>query len=420
MSAAPATILAYDDFELVDNLRHIIISDIESNRNGNTLKGPPTVGVELEFFLLDRNGCLAGKSFAHDFFHSLSKKSGWTKSHDNAHAEIEISACSRELGKNRYTKVKYEYPYHLLEVAFSYYSNLNDLHVEATRVFQELHDNAENLGGRLQMSPFAASEQAIGSQQSTQKIKSLNESRRKYMLSQGHEPVPEVYLFTSYTAGTQIHIGGIDWFHNPKIISNLYTLESYHAFFGVLEATSNLAEAQALLQRRTSLYKRSFPNMVLTGFPDIAEWTIDTWIKGMLESPLGAGAGEQNEGKSYLSLNPDSRPNLAEIKSSLRDLQFVRPRLIGTIEFRSDPSVATVKSLVAIAAWRLAMSLMARSGKLNLLGESHHKSLARWNYSVQASVPRMDDNAQSILREAKKMLKERGLGEEKFLGEDLI
>lgn len=373
-----------------------------------------TTGVEVEFFAFDNSGKPATIEHTQKFIKEIINIYGWSPSTDRSQADIETSSASRELSNGRYSKLKYEYPPHLMEVAFTFFPNLNDLYREIKTVWIDLQTAASIAGITLKFDPFISPDLVLDISNNSTKTDHLNASREIYLRNQNKPFSKSDLLFTAYTAGTQIQLGGLDWFNNPNLVHSLYDLESQNPLYGNTLAAGDIVVGQNNLHRRVEIYKKCFPNMSLVGFPDLSEWTIDTWVESLLRGPLGYGAPKSLQGFSYLEISPENRPPIAEVIAALRDQQFIKPRVLGTIEFRADPSLNSPEKLIALAAWRLGQAILAINSADSTLPDFRELG-KKWQQNRTHCTESAAKSASIAVDRAIKALAARGKGEEVFL-----
>lgn len=402
-----------DDSIDVEKLKHLILSSIKTHsQNRQTVD--VTVGVELEFFLLDQDMKPANLQTSQNFLKQVSLRPRWTQSTDSTHSNLDLSAISKENSSGRYTKLKYEYAPHMLEVAFSYFENINELYEEIKFVLDDLDQIAKACNYSLAMTPFLSPSETTSIQPESPKVRNLNQSREKYLISMGRNVTPEIALFPSYTAGTQVHIGGLNWWDNPSLLAHLYNFESICPLFGTNLGNSSIERSMQTLDKRVSLYNTCFPEMELNGFPALQEWTLDTWARALLNAPLGPASDHDFSGVSYFSIPNSNRPTVDVIFSSLRDLQFIRPRFLGTIEFRIEPSMDNAEKIAGLAAWRLGLALLAYQNR----SEAPILEIARSNWEARRKNPQshQDQASQALISSVQSILKMRGQDEYKYIG----
>jgi hypothetical protein len=353
---------------------------------------PLTVGVEHEFFI-ERAGLPVKPSQSLQFFDAL-RAIGWTgpRAVPQESMELHPSFSPR-------TVIKYEhYPY-LVEVAFDYFSNLHELAEVVEQVFCDLDRAGSGSNIDVCHRPFCS---VAGDHPSTLAIsdraRSLLDYREALLSAHGRTVPLELLNFSAVIAATQIHVGGIDWWSETGTIERLYSFEP-----DILA----LAYRNCYLQdvavnpicRRWRGYRAVLGNLPLVGFPDLRGWCRESWIDALLCSPCLE--------------SPISEPG--EFLQQVRDLQIIRPRLFGTLEFRADPAQNSARSILALAALRLAVSIAAASG-IQVPGSMSEHRTRWWSMADdKATIPEKIDGLGTPLRQAGSWLSQRGMGEERYL-----
>ncbi|MBC7397948.1 MAG: hypothetical protein H7333_10940 [Bdellovibrionales bacterium] len=372
-----------------------------------SMANTPSVGIELEFFLRDGpGGALCTLAQSQTFLHSLSELPQWDIFSRNAESGL-ILKVSKSLDSKRYHTVKYEHPPHMMEVALSYETNLVKLKDSLELLFSELHTAAKNtslaIDISLKVEPSKIDWDSVREVES--RFKPLSDSRKKIFESHTGGNFDHRVDFTHYTAATQFHIGGIRWWEQaPDFIDKIYRAEFLISGLPYYEKPSNF-------QERWSSYRYVFGEMPLLGFPKISQWSTDEWIGGLLKSPYfekGFSTFEAAVG----GLN-DEALKIAIL--SVRDLQIIKPKWIGTLEYRSDPAIPSVELILRLAALRFGAYLHYLNPKSKpLMPSSTFEQLSTewWNGAHTTN----HEFEWAILKEiCFEALSSRGFGEEKFL-----
>jgi hypothetical protein len=395
-------------------LRAWIIKTLESRcgSSNRTTCSDLTVGLEHEFFLTDERGAPATHEQSQSFLIGVSEYCGWyIRSQELEKGINVVLSVSHEDGNGKYSTVKYDHHPHLIEVAFSYYSSLEELARLIDSTFEMLNEVAMSL--RLRISNKSILEISPLDPRVTSKLKyfeALRFYRHRLIQAQEH-PVPIEYInYAAVIAATQTHIGGTQWWKRAGFVNTLYLYEP-----AILLLSSDDSH-----QSRWRGYESVFRGFPLVGFPKISEWSIESWILAMFQSPLSGGADSSWSARILKDLSefPFRRASSpwGEFISSVRDLQIIRPKLFGTLEFRADPAQASASLIKAILALRLGLCS-------NLLGNENHEiqklSVAHrtwWeNVSGGDESGTSQQAAISLLSKANDGLAARNLGEEKYL-----
>ncbi len=150
--------------------------------------------------------------------------------------------------------------------------------------------------------------------------------------------------------------------------------------------------------RRWHGYRDMLEGFPLVQFQSLDRWDRGTWISSLLRSPC---IGDQ-KGAPW------------QFMGDVRDLQIIRPRTFGTLEFRADPAQGSVSAILAIAALRLACCAAAVAGQ-SRPGSFRRHCRDWWNrINNQLSQSRSQEPVQ-LLSSAHGWLEARGFGEERYL-----
>jgi hypothetical protein len=346
---------------LAEKVREVLLQ-LMLTRSRSSAMRKPTVGVEHEFFLLGASGEPATLPESQKFLAALSREPHWRVYKQTAPTEGEslITRVSRESG-NKYSTVKYEFPPHMLEIAFSYHSSLAELKSEIQAVWSSIL-SAQKMSGMRVLSvskihppKLDRNEQALIDSD----YLALSDTRRAMFARRSESVNEKIVDFPSYMAATQIHVGGLAWWDQPNLLPHLYSIETaIQAYSYDLSSEVNPAALSAV---RWQAYSGVFKGLPLLGFPDMPSWTLDNWVEAMCDSVL-VNADETGYTKSLRDFPVDC--SLTEVLAFLpkvRDLQIIKPKLIGTLEFRADPAVRGPQFMVDLAAIRLGQCLLART-----------------------------------------------------------
>lgn len=380
----------------------------------------PTVGIEQEFFVLRSEPkhlapVQATLSDTQQLLQQLSLLPGWkTIQEPGATTNNLIRRVSRTHSFDRYTAVKYEYPPHLLEIAFAYFENISDLAVEISSVWSDLKTAANNCRLALHLAPFISPVAVKPEDQCaiSKKFLVLASSRRALYLSRGEAIDTALVDFPSYTAATQTQVGIPYWWRQTNLIHRLYTLELI--LLPLLNPTLDT------IRTRQHLYESVFRGIPLLGIPALPIWSTFEWARALCDTPIMIGQNSSSPITTMRSLcaaNKTKRPE--EFLPFARDLQIVRPKSFGTVEFRGDASVTRETDIIKVASLRFGATLLAADQKEPIpyvtlsLPEIRKKWLARLNESVWHKDYLLEAN--NIYQRICKKLQSRGKGEELFL-----
>ena len=310
-------------------------------------KSPPvTVGFEQEFFVYNQGAepQLASLEDTQRLFHATAQGRHWKVQSTAPNNTDLLTRVSFERTPGRYSALKYEYPPYLLEVAFTWYDNLTDLNQEFESVWGELESAAKRCELQIVLKPFieqpVLTSSILRDQQFIHpKYLQLSQSRRDFYLRRG-EPVNEHFVnFPGFMAASQTQIGGLVWWRDSRLMHQLYAqeIEMEPSVSQALGLSS--VDGKALQLKRHTCYQEVFKELRLLGVPNLPAWTLEHWADALCESPL-MGPIENGHSvildgmslKEYASTNKVSNPE--NLISLARDLQIIRPRSYGAIEFR--------------------------------------------------------------------------------------
>ena len=392
-------------------LRELVLAELRKSPHA---KLPIRIGMELEFFLFNKTRVATLDESAY-FLVKLAEAKGWRVYEETPGSTI-LTRISYDLTGSGYHCVKYEHPPYMMELALAPFSNLNDLARELKAVWVDLEKAALNSGLTI----------GFKSQIEPQKI-NWNETRKfgdKFIaLAQTREELVDNkdrnehwVHFTTYTAATQFHIGGIEWWNQADyLVDRLYRVEllaGHHAY--KLLGLKDPDIKDAFLNRWDGYFK-VFKNLSLLGYPKIKTWNLNTWLSELSHSSIVVTENDPLFGNSISTL-PESTSD-SEFKRAVlatRDLQIIKPKWIGTLEFRADPALPTAEAIIKQAALRFGLYHFCMSKDFKILKNHSLIDLAnRWKSGLDISdFSKELDQAQSGAEQA---LKARGLQEEKLL-----
>ncbi len=366
-----------------------------------------TIGLEHEFFLCNKSGGPTTHEQSQLFLKELSNQPGWRireKSKDEEH----LLRVSRDEDHGRFTAVKYDHHPHLMEVAFGYKADLHELREQVSTGFAILDHAAGKADVRVKHAPFldiSASDPRVTSP--LKPFQDLRNYRRRLFQIRGERENAELENYAAIIAATQTHIGGTGWLFKPELISRLYRLEPEAHLYAARGVVSTDKEITSLLARRWYGYRQVFLGYPLIGFPDLEDWTLETWTAALLEMPLSGGPENHWAGYSAKQLGGIPFQSFDDFLTRVRDLQIIRPRIFGTLEFRADAAQPTPDRIVAIAALRLANCIGIMQG--HQPSTSFAAARAKWEQSLSlgGALPTRD-----FLNRAKHWLSLRNLNEE--------
>ena len=375
-----------------------------------------TVGVEHEFFLM-RDGCPCTHLDSQSFLRLLSSERGW-----KLQSEIEtqfgsmIDRVSMEDEEGRYTAVKYDHHPHQLEVAFAYRKTIGELFELVDSVLRVLKKTAATLG--LELSSVCQLEISPCDPRVVSTLESFRNLRayRSLLLERG--PFKGAWRSSGYEnyaaviAATQTHIGGTNWWANPGFVNFLYCFEPQVLPWSFAHLASNNEVAESLIVKRWSGYRAVFHGKPLVGFPDLERWDFESWVEALLRSPICGKADDKFASRSLAELGRNPFSNWGRFLKEVRDLQIIRPRIFGTLEFRSDPAQKDAEGVCAVAALRLGLCAVALFSKSK--NADFRTSRKVWWENVTEGAFSLESD---VIEKALEGLQSRGYGEELHLRE---
>lgn len=382
----------------------------------------PTVGVEQEFFVLKRDASLHEQNLAklsdtQALLRRLSEFPHWNiySGTRPIHSKDVLTRVSREHPSGRYTTLKYEYPPHLMEIAFTYFTDLRALEKEIRSVWSDLENAAEDCGLKIVLEPIIKPPiQDFDSQAKIDpKYLNLAQSRRQAFTARNEKIDPVTVDFPSYIAATQTQVAIPYWWKNERFMHRLYCLEPFIAAL--------LSSSPQLCAKRLALYESVFDGLPLLIFPALEQWNLRNWSRALCLTQTNDTSWDSTRTLTlgdWILKNPMTEG--ANLLNKVRDLQLIRPKHFGAIEFRGDGSVHSVDRIIQVAATRFAASLLA-SCEQQLPNEQRSFPHLRqaWIDAVSAGAwePKTQKLADEVLSQITVLLAQRGLSEELYLRE---
>lgn len=377
-----------------------------------------SIGLEHEFFLLDDDGLPATHEESQEIFRRFAEEPGW-HIHDSSPSELGemINRVSLDHAPGRYTALKYDHHPHLLEIAFSYYSTLHELHERIQRTFEILSRVSSKSGvvaAHVPMIGLRPDDQRL--QSSLQDFVNLRHYRALILKNRSDVKRPEYFNYAAVIAATQTHIGGTGWWDRPGYLSALYSLEPDMLGWSLSALQGRHNPGHEILKKRWEGYSEVFSGFPLVGFPEMTDCKITDWAHALLNSPLYGGPKDYWAGKTAWQLNENPYPSWDQFWKSVRDLQIIRPKLYGTLEFRADPAQPDPESIIRIAAIRLGICsyLLSKNSlsEADLYLRQMSDARTSWWQSVTSGYVQISDHVLDIAAQG---LRLRGLKEESLL-----
>ena len=357
--------------------------------------GAYTVGLEIEFFLLDLEGrpvnLEASQCFMTNLLEYFKSKGGEVNTEkEELGGRKCLSRIKTPTAHNAWNSISYEYPPHMFEASFAFRSNLVDLKTDLEEFFEISKKVALECGCEFKVQPLLDEKQIESMTRLDNDLQYRLRKSRVLALEGGPDESNALLAdFPSYLAATHIHIGGHKWWSDPKFVENLYRLEPFIMF-----------EAKGItMKERWDYYFKVFRDFPLVGFPKVESWTIDWWLEELYIN-------------SYLPLKEEIKNRFQMNK--LRDLQVIRPRAIGTVEFRSDSAQSTVSEIMNLVSMRLGQFLMAKN-ELPKEIPNYNESCKIWYDQFQSQVQLQKELGDQVYRRFLELVQMREKEEEKYM-----
>jgi len=322
---------------------------VETAYEPSVVGGELSVGIEHEFFLLERNDELPARhATSQRFLERMHGRAGFSKITTRADTYGEmIESVSCAAPRAFPDTIKYDHHPHLMEIALAPLRDLGLLHARLEEVVETAREVATGLDLLLLQVPFldvAPSHPRMRSE--LREFVARRRCRRLLLERQGIVDV-DAENFAATIAATQTHIGGWSWLEKPKIVERLYQRERRSRRFSYVCA--GISDIPAAYRRRWRDYRRVFRASPLVGLKVPRPWTPSAWYAALLETPLASTCDPQTLVKRLIDTHDAIT---GELFDQIRDLQNIRPRLFGTVEFRGDPAQPGTREVVALARMR--------------------------------------------------------------------
>ncbi len=404
----------HSNSKLAEQLEHFILQQLEPNpsvRHDNPQE--LTIGIEHEFFLASPDGEPATHEESQLLFRTMSEQPGWhiqQIEREVIYGEY-IARVSKNHANGRYTALKYDHHPHLLEVAFGYSNSMKEMNQSVTDFFSLLEKVADQLNLRILSVPSIpqkANDSRVTSELS--EFKNLRHYRKILLDRKLQHSDPLNANYAAVIAATQTHIGGTQWWRRPAYVRSLYSFEPLLTSYALMSLESEIGGAKEVLRKRWAGYNDVFSEYPLVGFPKLPDWSMKLWIQSMLDSPLYGGPLDSFAGKTVNELHENPFSTWTGFIKSVRDLQLIRPKLFGTLEFRADPAQPDASSIISMSCLRLGICSA-------LIGPSFSPpsfSASRENW-LSTIAGKSLLQSEEITEFAMKGLRSRGFGEEAFV-----
>ncbi len=252
------------------------------------------------------------------------------------------------------TRIAYDNPPHLLEISTAPHHSLQGLQHNLGGAWNQLIAAAAHCGACVESVPLVGV-QLTDSRLLTPRSKwnDLRYYRRK-LLGAGNIQYEN---YAAAIAATQVHVA-LPATRYSAIIEKLYRLEP--EILPVTAAWAGMNPSQ--LRRRWEGYAAVFASSPLVGFPHLESWSIENWLAAFCLAPMAGGPCDPWAARNLQQTGLFPRDSIQSFWYAARDLQIIRPRLLGTIEFRADPAMPTLEAVMKVAALRLGLCLAVLNG----------------------------------------------------------
>ena len=301
---------------------------------------------EHELFVIDNDtGEIATVERTSDLIHTFGKAHGWK--HKGNYAGM-LPKYSCELSDNRYTQIKFDTEPHLIEIAFTYFWDLEEFHKHLSLVINSLYLCASDLNLVLKTNADVPENQSHLIEPQTDYFKGLRDFRRAIQHGDKKLTAKEAN-YGALIASTQIHIGGpfINSENEEDFITAMYSEEP-----NVIAYSHNSSPSQP----RWKYYERVYGEFPLLGFPKEEKFRFKRWFENICKSPIyDEDIFPLHKNVSTISTKDYESLKIAERFKKIRDFQIIRPRVYGTLEFRADPAQENAAAIFSLLLLRLGL-----------------------------------------------------------------
>ncbi len=396
-----------------NQLKNQILERLSRLPAGNSGTQALTIGVEHEFFLMNAQGAPCTHEEGQAFLECLSRLPGW-----HIHQTIEFQGrqtlwrVSRDHPDGRYTAVKYDHHPHLFEIAFTYTQSLQELYELIAVTLDSLHAVALEVNCQVSDSSVLNVKPSDASVLSAiQDFQDLRYYRAELFKKRRQSVCQDATNYASVIAATQTHIGGTRWWENPSLVANLHLFEPALLIAGV--PVDQRSDCRGFLRQRWTLFKKVFEGYPLAGYPDLSVWSISNWVDALLRSPLSGGPTEPWAGQTLIETKTLPDESIDYFFRRVRDLQIIRPKLYGTLEFRADPAQQDARAILKVAARRLGLCAYLLEKTPDITPEAFVQARLQWIEAFDAEPSERD--SERLNRAARMGLEARRRNEEAFL-----
>lgn len=296
--------------------------------------GELTVGLEHEAFAYCEDGSPAPYDATQQLFRAI--RGAPVLSHEPQLGQLGVLVD----GESGVIDIKYEHPPHLLEIVTPPAADLHALSRALNRGWNELEKAAASCGLVIRHEPLLRVSPSDARVVSPHALpRALRDYRMRRAAEDGRILTPDEQNFSAGLAATQVHVGGLGWHQRTSFVEALYAFEP--GMIGLEHVgVGGPVRARDVAHTRWSWYRAAVGG-ALVGFPDLEAWTLENFFYALRHAP-------------HLEQPPPNHPEAFLV--SVRDNQLIKPRLSGTIEFRSSPAQTSADFAIALAALRLGLA----------------------------------------------------------------
>ncbi|MCM0605095.1 MAG: hypothetical protein KA715_03320 [Xanthomonadaceae bacterium] len=333
----------------MQSLKDFLEESLKKNLAQARRMQPWNIGVEHEFFLMSSDGLPSTIEESQKFLKALSSLPSWRVFEEKNGS---ITKVSKETPGKGYSQLKYDHEPHLMEISSCFFDSLDQLRLELSLIFENIEIAAESVGVSVSMQDtleIPSDHQRVTPQNSF--YQSLREFRKDVLIYSKKQSNPKLENYASTIAATQIHISGtgFDWFNNPSLVRRLYLYEPF------IQGWANLHSHST---KRWKPYAAVYDQFPLVGFPNLETWDIEHWLSALKQTPIFI---PEHTGHIHTLSNKTDTKDISQLWYSIRDLQIIRPKIYGSLEFRADPAQKSIDHIMALAALRLGICMYVQN-----------------------------------------------------------
>ena len=313
-----------------------------------TSNQPLMVGIEHEFFLLTSDRMPITHKQSQLFLKALDGF-GYLNFAEDQNLGSYVESVTNQSGNT----IKYDHHPFLFEIATAPSTELAVQQDFLNLAMAAISEAAHMLNLEISFDPFLPiSTDREETKSELQFRKNLIDYRRK-LFQIRNQPIDEALI--NYAAGiisTQVHIGGVPFEQYDSIFPELYRRESAVIEWASKTVNSKQYTNAQIIESREHVYRSTFLNSPLVGFPSF-EWTTENWLNALMKTPLYGSSSEYFSAYTVEDFPELDAMDEMDFLYRVRDLQWIKPHRQGTIEFRSTPAMPNVDSIMELCQMRL-------------------------------------------------------------------